>query len=332
MTVSPPPASARARAETLRGLCGGAVHLPGDPGYDLARAPWNAQVESFPAAVAYPAFPDEVADVLRAASAAGLEVAPQGTGHGAAPLAGRLGDAVLLRTAALGELSIDAGPAGRPGRRRRAVGRPRGRRRHRRAGRAAPLVPGRRRRRVLDRRRHRLVRPPARPAVQRDHRRRGRPRRRHLRPRHRRRGRRALLGAARRRRAARRRHGPGVPALRDRQRRRGLPRLGLDAGRAGPPRAGRPGAPRPRTRSRRPSACCTPRRSRRSPPSCGAAGWSSSTARCSAPTARAAEVLAPLRALGPGVRHAAPGCRRRRWCGCTSNRRARAPPTRAARC
>src|SRR3954469_23961522 len=108
MTVSPPPASARARAETLRGLCGGAVHLPGDPGYDLARTPWNVQVESSPAAVAYPAFPDEVADVLRAASAAGLEVAPQGTGHGAAPLEGRLGDAVLLRTAALGELSIDA--------------------------------------------------------------------------------------------------------------------------------------------------------------------------------------------------------------------------------
>ncbi|HYJ74185.1 MAG TPA: FAD-binding oxidoreductase [Kineosporiaceae bacterium] len=107
MTVSPPPASAQARAETLRGLCGGAVHLPGDPGYDLARAPWNVQARSFPAAVAYPAFPDEVADVLRAASAAGLAVAPQGTGHGAAPLDGRLGEAVLLRTAALGELSID---------------------------------------------------------------------------------------------------------------------------------------------------------------------------------------------------------------------------------
>src|SRR5215218_4748515 len=101
MTVSPPPASARARARagTLRGLGGAAGHLAGDPGYDLARAPWNAQVESFPAAVAYPAFPEEVADVLRAASAAGLKVPPQGTGHGAAPLEGRLGDAVLLRTA-----------------------------------------------------------------------------------------------------------------------------------------------------------------------------------------------------------------------------------------
>jgi FAD/FMN-containing dehydrogenase len=107
MTVSPPPASAQARAEALRGLCGGAIHLPGDAGYDLARTPWNVQVDAFPAAVAYPAFPDEVAEVLRAASTAGLKVAPQGTGHGAAPLEGRLGEAVLLRTAALGELSID---------------------------------------------------------------------------------------------------------------------------------------------------------------------------------------------------------------------------------
>lgn len=91
----------------LRGLCGGAVHLPGDPEYDLARTPWNVQVDERPAVVAYPAFPDEVADVVRAAAALGLGVAPQGTGHGAAPLEGRLGDAVLLRTSAMTELHVD---------------------------------------------------------------------------------------------------------------------------------------------------------------------------------------------------------------------------------
>src|SRR5919202_4296244 len=101
MTVPPPPASARARAEWLRGLCGGAVHLPGDPGYDMASSPWNLQVHHHPAAVAYPASADEVADVLRAARRAGLQVAPQGTGHGAAPLDGHLGDSVLLHTAGL---------------------------------------------------------------------------------------------------------------------------------------------------------------------------------------------------------------------------------------
>ncbi|WP_210428929.1 FAD-binding oxidoreductase [Nocardioides eburneiflavus] len=97
-----------ADAEALRGLAGGAVHLPGDPLYDEARMPWNLQVDEHPAAVAYPADPHEVARIVRAAAAAGLRVAPQGTGHGAPPLAGRLGDAVLLRTSAMTGLSVDA--------------------------------------------------------------------------------------------------------------------------------------------------------------------------------------------------------------------------------
>lgn len=96
-----------ADAEALRGLAGGAVHLPGDPLYDEARMPWNLQVDEHPAAVAYPADPQEVTRVVRAAAAAGLRVAPQGTGHGAPPLAGRLGDAVLLRTSAMTGLSVD---------------------------------------------------------------------------------------------------------------------------------------------------------------------------------------------------------------------------------
>ena len=46
--------------------------------------------------------------MLRAAASAGLKVAPQGTGHGAPPLAGHLSDAVLLRTSAMTELRVDA--------------------------------------------------------------------------------------------------------------------------------------------------------------------------------------------------------------------------------
>jgi FAD/FMN-containing dehydrogenase len=94
-------------AASLRGLCGGAVHLPGDPAYDMARAPWNLRVTDYPAAVAYPALPEEVVEVVRAAVAAGLSVAPQGTGHGAPALGGRLADAVLLRTSAMTELDVD---------------------------------------------------------------------------------------------------------------------------------------------------------------------------------------------------------------------------------
>jgi FAD/FMN-containing dehydrogenase len=105
-----------ATSVVLRDLCGGAVHLPGDAGYDLARTAWVLQVEQHPAAVTYPASPDEVAEVLQAAAAAGLRVAPQGTGHGAAPLEGRLADAVLLRTAAMTELHVDVeGRTGRVG-------------------------------------------------------------------------------------------------------------------------------------------------------------------------------------------------------------------------
>ena len=70
--------------------------------------PWNLQVDEHPAAVAYPADPHEVARIVRAAAASGLRVAPQGTGHGAPPLAGRLGDAVLLRTSAMTGLRVDA--------------------------------------------------------------------------------------------------------------------------------------------------------------------------------------------------------------------------------
>jgi hypothetical protein len=92
----------------LRRLCGGAVYLPGDDGYDDARRPWNLGVDERPAAVAYPAFSDEVADVLRAAAALGLRVLPQGTGHGAMSVQGPLDDVVLLRTAALTERHVDA--------------------------------------------------------------------------------------------------------------------------------------------------------------------------------------------------------------------------------
>ena len=102
--------SQAASAASLRSLCGGAVHLPGDPGYDAARIPWNVAVDQRPAAVAYPADTAEIADVVRAAAKAGLRVAPQGTGHNAGPLAD-LGDSVLLRTDAITGVTIGDGTA-----------------------------------------------------------------------------------------------------------------------------------------------------------------------------------------------------------------------------
>ncbi len=94
------------RAAALRGLCGGAVHLPGDPGYEDARLPWNLVVDQRPAAVAYPAEVDEVIEVVRAARSAGLRIAAQSTGHNAGPL-GSLEDVVLVRTSAMRSVTID---------------------------------------------------------------------------------------------------------------------------------------------------------------------------------------------------------------------------------
>ena len=91
----------------VRSLCGGAVFLPGDEGYDAGRGAWQANVDQRPAVLAYPATPDEVATLVRFARDAGLRVVPQSTGHNAAPL-GDLSDAVLVRTSAMTEVTIDA--------------------------------------------------------------------------------------------------------------------------------------------------------------------------------------------------------------------------------
>ncbi|XBB67207.1 FAD-dependent oxidoreductase [Nocardioides sp. WV_118_6] len=84
------------------------IHLPGDPGYDAARVPWNVAVDQRPAAVAIPRTVAEVQDVVRAAAATGLRIAPQSTGHGAAALGeGSLEDVVLVRMSALTGVTID---------------------------------------------------------------------------------------------------------------------------------------------------------------------------------------------------------------------------------
>ncbi|MCZ9328919.1 FAD-binding oxidoreductase [Nocardia farcinica] len=99
--------------EPLRAQC--TLHLPGDPGYDAARMPWNAAVDQRPAAVAVPRTAEEVAAVVRAAVAAGLRVAPQSTGHGAGALSERsMDDVVLLRLSELTGVTVD--PAARTAR------------------------------------------------------------------------------------------------------------------------------------------------------------------------------------------------------------------------
>ncbi|GGO71904.1 FAD-binding oxidoreductase [Nocardioides deserti] len=97
------------------GASGCELHLPGDPGYDAARTPWNLAAQQRPAAVAVPRSVAEVRAAVTAAVAAGLRVAPQSTGHGAAALAETsLGDTVVLRLSELTGVTVD--PAARTAR------------------------------------------------------------------------------------------------------------------------------------------------------------------------------------------------------------------------
>lgn len=85
------------------------VIRPGDASYDDARQAWNLAVDQRPAAVALPRSAGEVAAVVTAAAAAGLRVAPQSTGHGAAALGEQdLADAVLVRLSEFTGVTVDA--------------------------------------------------------------------------------------------------------------------------------------------------------------------------------------------------------------------------------
>jgi FAD binding domain len=91
----------------LRDRCKGAVLAPEDDGYDAARVAFNLTVDQRPAAVALPADADDVAEIVRFAREERRQVAPQRTGHNAAPL-GSLDDALLLRTDAMRGAEVDA--------------------------------------------------------------------------------------------------------------------------------------------------------------------------------------------------------------------------------
>ena len=94
---------------SLRRDLSGSLHLPGDDGWDAARQAWNLAVDQRPAAVARPADADDVAAAVAFARRSGLRIVPQGTGHGAAALGGSQTGALLLKTAALDAIEIDAG-------------------------------------------------------------------------------------------------------------------------------------------------------------------------------------------------------------------------------
>ena len=94
--------------EALRAEGGGRVVGPGDPEWDAARSGFNLAVDQRPAAVTFPRDEHEVGAVVAIARRHGLRVAPQTTGHNAGPL-GDLADTILLKTAEMTGVEIDAG-------------------------------------------------------------------------------------------------------------------------------------------------------------------------------------------------------------------------------
>jgi FAD/FMN-containing dehydrogenase len=94
-------------AARLRAELDGRLVLPGEPGWDEARQAWQLVVDQRPDAVVIAASPNDVVATVKAADAAGLRVAAQGTGHGAGIL-GPLEGTVLLRTSGLTDITVDA--------------------------------------------------------------------------------------------------------------------------------------------------------------------------------------------------------------------------------
>ena len=180
-TIDKPHVSLGTLRRHLRGV---PVIGPGEEGWDPARQAFNTTVDQRPALIATPLDADDVAAVVRYAADAGLQIAPQRTGHNAAPL-GDLGDSILLKTDQLQGVKIDVENRTRPRALRRQVGEGRPARLRPRPRRAARLDAGRQRRRLLARRRPRLVRPQARPRREQRHRDRARHRRRRAAPRRR---------------------------------------------------------------------------------------------------------------------------------------------------
>jgi len=98
---------------TLRTAVTGDVFAPGDHGYDEARQAWNLATDERPAVVVMAGSAADVVHAVRFARSRGMRIAPQGTGHGAAPLE-PLQDAMLLRTVRMRGVRID--PAARAAR------------------------------------------------------------------------------------------------------------------------------------------------------------------------------------------------------------------------
>jgi hypothetical protein len=100
------PTAANEALDALATDLDGTLARPGDATWDEDRAAWHLDVDQRPTAVVVAATVRDVVATVNAARAAGLRVAPQSTGHNAAPL-GDLAGTVLLKTSSMRDVHID---------------------------------------------------------------------------------------------------------------------------------------------------------------------------------------------------------------------------------
>lgn len=98
--------SAAADLEDLRNRLHGDLRLPGESGWDEARAAWQLLADQHPDAVVDAADVHDIVETVRAARVLGFGVAPQSTGHAAGALPD-LSGSILLRTSRLDGVTID---------------------------------------------------------------------------------------------------------------------------------------------------------------------------------------------------------------------------------
>src|SRR5581483_10290966 len=92
--------------DALRSRFRGRVVEPGHADWPSATQAFNLALVQEPALVAFPADEHDVITIVDYAREQGMQVAPQRTGHNAAPL-GRMDDVVLVRTDELRGVEID---------------------------------------------------------------------------------------------------------------------------------------------------------------------------------------------------------------------------------
>jgi FAD/FMN-containing dehydrogenase len=83
------------RLESLRASLRGQLCLPGDPGYEEARAIWNAMIDRHPLAIVRAAAPEDAVAAVNFAREHGLELSLKGGGHNIAGHAVREGGLML---------------------------------------------------------------------------------------------------------------------------------------------------------------------------------------------------------------------------------------------